>query len=76
MRSTFDRNLRNICINTGIDVLNICQAKNKVKYHEISELNLWRVPVLKELLDSKNSNLSSFLNNFEVLEIMNYVACE
>ena len=76
MRSTFGRNLRNICMNTGIDVLNISQAKNKVKYQVISELNAWRVPILKELLDSKNSNLSSFLNNFEVLEMMNYIACD
>ena len=52
MRSTFGSNLRNICMNTGIDILNICQAKNKVNYQDISELNLWRVPVLKELLDS------------------------
>ena len=76
MRSTFGRNLRNICLDTGIDLKHIVQAKNEVKYKDISETNLWRVSILKELLDTKSNNLSTFLQNTEIDEIINYLACQ
>ena len=76
MRSTFGRNLQNICVYTGIDVMYLDQAKNEVKYNDISEIDLWRVSMLKELLDSKNSNLNTFLNYDEILEMINYLACQ
>ena len=74
-RSTFGSNLRNICLSTGCDLLNISDAKNEVKYQNISNLNVWRVSVLKELLDSRNSNIDTFFNASEIHNLIDYIAC-
>ena len=74
-RSTFGSNLRNICLRTGVDLMHLFEAKNLVKYNMISDSNIWRVSVLKELIDYKNSNLYTFLTFNECQDLINDVAC-
>ena len=75
MRSTFGRNLHNICSNAKVNSSNIYLAKNVIKYNEISEDNIWRVSILKELIDFKKSNLNSFFEKAQISQMIIDVAC-
>ena len=75
MRSTFGRNLRNICLNASVDLLNIVQARNEIKYREIADINLWRVSMIKELTDYKTNNLHDMFTDVEVFKLINDLAC-
>jgi hypothetical protein len=48
----------------------------QIKYKEISNMNKWRVPLIKELIDMKHGDLSPPDNwTFEELEEIFYVDC-
>ena len=73
-RSTFAINIRNICRRNNVDNIFDCE-KFGVKYFPINENELWRVNLLKELFDCKDSLIINGFNEIELDDIINYVAC-
>ena len=75
MRSTFGRNLHNICFKAKVDVSNIYLARNVITYNEISEEDVWRVSMLRELMDFKNSDLNTFFEKAQISQMIFNLAC-
>ena len=50
-------------------------SKYGVKYFPIPENEIWRVNVLKELIDLKESHFVSGFSNEDLFYIVNNVAC-
>lgn len=72
-RSTFGANILKLCIsNNDFNPLNL--NKNSLKYHEIPEDQIWRVDIIKEIVDVLHYNLEIDFNNTDLKLILNYVA--
>ena len=73
-RSTFGLNIRNICQRN--DSLNIFQCKKgSVKYFPINDNDLWRVDILKDLIEFKETHIIRGFSSEELFQIINSVAC-
>ena len=73
-RSIFGLNIRNICLqNNNANILD-CK-KYAVKYFPIPENELWRVNILKELIELKESHFVNGFSNDELMYIINNIAC-
>ena len=69
-RSTFGRNIRNICI--GNETMNILNCKKSaLKYFPIKEVDIWRLNLLNDLKQIGNT---CFSEN-EIKDMIEYVAC-
>ena len=74
-RSNFGLNIRNICLwNDSLSILD-CK-KYSVKYSPITDGDLWRVPILKDLIELKESHTVSGFLQEELNFIINNVACK
>ena len=73
-RSNFGLNIRNICLhNHTLDIFK-CN-KNSVKYFPINDSDLWRVQILKELIEGKNSHNINGFSTDELMFVANDIAC-
>ena len=73
-RSNFGLNIRNICLfNDTLDILE-CK-KYSVKYFPISDRDLWRVDILKDLIELKESHIIAGFASDELNYVVNFVAC-
>ena len=55
VRTTTGANLRNILLKTSlsnVDEINMCTVK-QMKYKEITKEDMWRIPIIKEVIDIK-----------------------
>ena len=60
VRTTTGSNLRNILLQTGlsgVDDLHPGIVK-QIKYEEIKEMDMWRIPIIKEAIDIKCGNVN------------------
>ena len=73
-RSTFGLNIRNICLRNNAANIFECK-KYAVKYFPIPDNEVWRVNILKELIDLKESHFVSGFSSEELFYIVNNVAC-
>ena len=55
MMTTFAKNLRNIesCVGVDIDILSCNKLKNSMKYSRVPHDQMWRVALLRDLLELK-----------------------
>ena len=78
VRTTTGSNLRNILLLTNLTSVDELRPSTvaQIKYKEISSINKWRVPLIKELIDMKYGDLSPPENWTieELEEILDY-AC-
>ena len=73
-RSNFGLNIRNICLcNDSLSILD-CK-KHSVKYSPITDGDLWRVSILKDLIELKESHTVSGFLQEELHFIINNVTC-
>ena len=78
MRTTTGSNLRNILLMT--DLLSIDELKpsivDKIKYNQVMEEDIWRVSLIREIVDIQNGNKSIPLgwSNSDLEEILTF-AC-
>ena len=73
-RSIFGLNIRNICRRNNTENIMDCR-KYAVKYFPIPENEIWRVNILKELIDLKESHFVSGFSDEDLFYIVNNVAC-
>ena len=69
VRSVTGSNLRNILLLTDKDTveeINSIDIK-KLKYHEVTKENDWKIELLKEIIETKNNQLS--ISEFSVEEL-------
>ena len=69
MRSTFGKNCRKMCMNTGVEVPNLL-LKNMIHYFPINDCDHWRVNFISELLDIQNSNMFIDFDKNEVNDLL------
>ena len=73
-RSIFGLNIQNICLHD--DTLNIRQCqKYSVKYFPINDNDLWRVDILRDLINLNETSLVGNFSSDELNHMVNYVAC-
>ena len=74
MRSTFGRNIRNICRDAGVTSINLVNP-SEISINPVPAAEAWRVPLLLDLLDARDIN-QGFLNEEELKQMMNQVCCD
>ena len=74
MRSTFGMNVYNMCkINNTNDPLTL--ARNTVEYQPIIDCDLWKVHILKELLDVRKGVLCLDFSVTDLNDMIYYISC-
>ena len=74
MRSTFGMNVYNMCkINNTNDPLTL--ARNTVEYQPIIDCDLWKVDILKELLNVRKGVLSLDISVTDLNDMIYYISC-
>ena len=73
-RSTFGRNIRNICIRNETTTFLKCK-KFALKYFPMKEEDKWRVNVLKELKQIDVNDHRNLFSENEIKEMIEYIAC-
>ena len=78
-RTVLCRNLNNIANDCQIDVndLNKHLVKSRLKFCTVQAEDAWRIPILKELIEARDSQLSidGFANN-DIVEIINFLCTD
>ena len=74
-RSSYGRNVMNICREAGVVDISSVDITN-ITVNPVPSGEEWRVPLLRDLLLSKQRDSNSFLNMEEVDIIMNFVCCQ
>ena len=77
LRSVYGNNLRNIAslCETTIEELSSQLVKSKVKYRQIPENEMWRVPILTEMLLARENNIEvEGLSRRDISDIINFVS--
>ena len=69
-RSTFGRNIINICKDGGVEKISEVQLKN-INYGPVSPDDSWRIPLIQELLEVRAQRLQTILDPEEVLDLLN-----
>ena len=72
-RSDFGHNV--LSLNNGLLTSLSHVKRGSVKYHEIHSSNLWRVPILSELLSMRDNKVCSNLNVSEISDLIYYISC-
>ena len=65
VRSVFGRNVRNICNESGTDNISLVNIEN-VKYEPLPFEDLWRPPIVKELLEARAGRCDIGLTRREI----------
>ena len=73
-RSTFGRNIRNICIRNETMTF-LKRKKIALKYFPMKEEDKWRVNVLKELKQIDVNDHRNLFSENEIKEMIEYIAC-
>ena len=68
-RSTFGRNVVNICKDGGVDKISEVQPQNII-YAPVSPDDSWRIPLIQELLEVRAQRLQTILDPEEVLDLL------
>jgi hypothetical protein len=75
-RSNFGLNIHNLCLVNNLSISSFLKCKKfAVKYHPISDQELWRINILRELIEFNNSYLISGFSKEEINCMINYIAC-
>ena len=74
-RSTFGKNCMLLCREMNVSRIEDIMAKNISMPIKMEERNEWRVPFLKELLSSRQSNEITGLSVAEIQSIIDYICC-
>ena len=69
-RSTFGRNVVNICKDGGVDKISEVQPQNII-YAPVPPDDSWRIPLIQELLEVRAQRLQTILDPEEVLDLLN-----
>ena len=76
LRTRYGQNLRNITsrCQTSLTDLTVSDVKNNVRYRELPEEELFRIPILREMLDARNNNTTvDGLSRRDINDIIRYI---
>ena len=78
VRTTTGSNLRNILLQTGLSSVDDLKpgTVQEIKYMKIKDMDMWRIPIIKEAMDIKCGNINPPVGwTREELEEILHVAC-
>ena len=70
-RSTFGKNVQNICKELDVDNIEVVNMNNFV-YSPVPEGEEWKISLVKECLEMKGGRLESNLSQKEIMQIMHH----
>ena len=76
LRTTYGNNLRKIAIlcDTNVKDLSPLNAKTNVKYKQLPEDEIWRIPLMKEMIFARDNNIEiEGLSRRDINDMINYV---